>query len=361
MNKESNAFLYKYLNNNAPVGQEVNGQKIWLSYLKPYVDDYFTDAYGTAVGVINPNAEYKVVLEAHADEIAWYINYISKEGYIYVIRNGGSDYEIAPSMHAKIHTTDKGVLNAVFGWPAIHVRRTAAEKEKKPNIENVVLDAGFSSKEEAIESGVNVGDIVTFDQDLREVNGKYWVGRGLDNRMGGFTIAEVARMLHETKAKLPFGLYIVNAVQEEVGHNGARMIAERIRPDVALVTDVCHCTGSPLYNKIKHGDTVAGKGPVISTAPAVHPNMRKMLLEVAKREKIDFQLAASQYATGTDTDTFAFSHRGVPSALLSTPLKYMHTTVEMVHQADVDKLVKWMYHFLTSLEDGHRFDFDITV
>ncbi len=361
MNEKSTRFLHDYLNNNAPVGNEVNGQKIWLRYLKPFVDTHFTDTYGTAVGVINPKAPYKVVIEAHADEISWYINYISKEGYLYVIRNGGSDWEIAPSMHAKIHTAQQGSIPAIFGWPAIHTRHSQKEKAKKPNIETIILDGGFSSKEEVLKKGINIGDIVTFDQELRQLNNKFWVGRALDNRIGGFAIAEVARKLHQKKIKLPYALYIVNAVQEEVGHNGARMIAQRIQPNLAIITDVCHCTHSPLYNKIKEGETTAGKGPVLFTAPMVHPNLRKMLLEVARKKKIPHQLAASQTRTGTDMDTFAYSGTGIPAALLSTPLKYMHTTVETVHQKDVDQLIDWFYHFLVQLKPNHNFDIKIDL
>ncbi len=355
MDVQSKTFLYDYLNSNAPVGNEVNGQHVWLRYLRPYVDDYFTDAYGTVVGVINPKADYKVVIEAHADEISWYVNYISKDGYMYVIRNGGSDYQIAPSMHAKIHTGEGSVIPAVFGWPAIHTRRDGKEKELKPDIETVILDGGFASKEEVLAKGIQVGDVVTFDQALREING-YWVGRALDNRMGGFTIAQVARRLFEEKIKLPFGLYIVNAVQEEVGLRGAGMIAERIRPNVALITDVCHCTNSPLYNKIKEGEIMSGKGPVLSTAPAVQVNVRKRLLEVARKQGIDFQLVASSTYTGTDTDAFAYSGVGIPSALVSTPVKYMHTTVEMAHQKDVEQLVSWMFGFVCSIQAGESFD-----
>lgn len=354
MDTQSKAFIYKYLNNNSPVGYETSGQKIWLDYLQPYIDDWFTDAYGTAVAVINPKASYKVVIEAHADEISWYINYINKEGYMYVVRNGGSDYQIAPSMRAKIHT-EKGILPAVFGWPAIHVRK---DKEKpRPDIDTVFIDAGFSSDKEAREAGVHVGSVVTFDHDLTEINGKFWAGRALDNGIGGIAIAEVGRMLAENKAKLPFGLYIVNAVQEEVGLRGAKMIAENIKPDLAIITDVTHDTHSPPYNKIHHGDIACGKGPVISFAPAVQNNVRKMLEEVAKKHKIPYQKLAASTSTGTDTDAFAYAGKGIPSGLLSTPLKYMHTTVEMVHQDDVKSLINWFYQFLVQLQPEHDFHY----
>src|SRR3954471_854884 len=134
LNANSTKFLYEYLNNASPTGFESSGQKIWLNYIKPYIDEHFVDNYGTAVGVINPKAEYKVVIEAHADEISWFVNYITKDGLIYVIRNGGSDHQIAPSKRVNIHT-DKGIVKAVFGWPAIHTRN--GEKEEAPTLKNI--------------------------------------------------------------------------------------------------------------------------------------------------------------------------------------------------------------------------------
>ncbi len=355
MYQESEAFLFEYLNNTSPTGYETAGQKIWLDYLDPYIDDYLTDAYGTAVGIINPQAAYKVVIEAHADEISWFVNYITKEGYIYVIRNGGSDYQIAPSQRAKVHT-DKGTIPAVFGWPAIHVREDR-EKSPKLDVENIVLDCGCSSAEEVEALGIHVGSVVTFDADLITLNQNFLVGRGLDNRIGGFMIAEVARKLHENKQKLPFGLYIVNAVQEEVGLNGAAMIAHRLKPDLAIVTDVTHDTQSPLYSKIKEGDIACNKGPVLSHAPSVQHNVLKMLIEVAQRNKIPFQRQASSSRTGTDTDAFAYSSAGVASGLISLPLKYMHTTVEMVHKQDIENVIALMYQFLVQLDQQHSFSY----
>ena len=355
MRKESESFLFEYLNNTSPTGYETAGQKIWLNYLNPYIDDCLTDTYGTVVGIINPQAPYKVVIEAHADEISWFVNYITKEGYIYVIRNGGSDYQIAPSQRAKIHT-EKGTIPAVFGWPAIHVREDK-EKSLKPDVEKVVLDCGCSSAEEVEALGIHVGSVVTFDADLITLNQNFLVGRGLDNRIGGFMLAEVVRQLHENKQKLPFGLYIVNAVQEEVGLNGAAMIAHRLKPDLAIVTDVTHDTQSPLYNKIKEGDIACNRGPVLSHAPSVQHNVLKMLIDVAQKNKIPFQRQASSSRTGTDTDAFAYSSAGVASGLISLPLKYMHTTVEMVHKQDVAHVIALMYEFLVQLDPQHSFSY----
>lgn len=349
---ENKNFLFEYLNANSPSGFETEGQKIWLNYIKPYIDDHIVDTYGTTVGVINPKAEYKVVIEAHADEISWYVNYINKSGYIYVIRNGGSDYQIAPSMRAKVHT-EKGSVPAIFGWPAIHLRNDA-KNGFKPGVENIVLDCGCNSIDEVKKLGIDVGSVVTFDADLMELSNGYIAGRALDNRIGGFMIAEVARMISENKDKIPFGLYIVNAVQEEVGLRGAGMIANNLKPNVAIVTDVTHDTQSPLYSKIKDGDLACKKGPVLAYAPSVQRKLLSKLIEVANKNKIPYQKAANSRYTGTDTDAFAYSNSGVASALISLPLKYMHTTVETIHESDIDNVIKLIYQFIIQ----HRPEFE---
>ena len=355
MDKKSRKFLEQYLNNASPTGFESSGQEIWLKYISPFVDTHFTDTYGTAVGVFNPKSKYKLVLEAHADEISWFVNYITKEGYIYVIRNGGSDHQIAPSKRVNIHTENGDIVKGIFGWPAIHVR--SGEKEIQPSLKNIFIDVGADSKKEVEKMGIHVGSVVTFDDEMMTLNKNYIVGRALDNRMGGFMIADVARRIKEGKKKLPFGLYIVNSVQEEIGLRGAQMIAERIKPDVAIITDVTHDTTSPLYDKIKSGDVKSGDGPVLTYGPAVHNNVLKMIIATADKKKIPIQRAAVSRSTGTDTDSFAYSNEGVASALISLPLKYMHTTVETVHEKDVESVIKLMYEFVLQLKSGHQFNY----
>lgn len=350
---KSEKFLEQYLNNASPTGFESEGQKLWLSYIKPYIDEHFTDHYGTVVGVINPKADYKVVIEAHADEISWFVHYITKEGFIFLRRNGGSDHMIAPSKRVNIHT-DKGIVKAVFGWPAIHTRAT---KDDAPSMKNIFLDCGCSSADEVEKLGIHVGCVVTFEDEFMILNKNRYVGRALDNRIGGFMIAEVARLLTESKTKLPFGLYIVNSVQEEVGLRGAEMIAHRIKPNVAIVTDVCHDTGTPMVDKIENGDLKGGDGPVLTYGPAVQNNLLKQLINTAQKEKIPFQRAAASRATGTDTDAFAYSNEGVPSALISLPLRYMHTTVEMCRKEDVENTIRLILEVVKSLKNGHDFKY----
>ena len=349
LTNDSLAFLERYINNPSPTGFESEGQKLWLDYVRPYVHQHIVDPYGTVVGVVNPDAPYKVVIEAHADEISWFVHYITKEGFIYVKRNGGSDHIIAPSKRVNIHT-DKGIVKAVFGWPAIHVRN--GKTEITPSLENIFLDCGCTSKEEVEKLGVHVGCVITYEDEFMVLNGNNFVGRALDNRMGGFMIAEVARLLHEQRVKLPFGLYVVNSVQEEVGLRGAEMIVERIKPDLALVTDVTHDTQTPMMNKVQSGDIACGKGPVLSYAPAVHNNVLRHVVRTAEKEKIPFQRLAASRATGTDTDAFAYGAAGVPSALVSLPLRYMHTTVEVVRREDVEHVIRLLFTAVKGLKAG---------
>lgn len=345
---ESIGFLADYINNPSPVGFEAAGQKLWIEYIRPFVNEIFTDPYGTAVGVINPGQDFKVVLEAHADEISWFVNYITAEGLIYLKRNGGVDHQIAPGQRVVIHGK-KGLVKAVFGWPAIHTRINTPEKEPVAKVENIFLDCGARTKKDVEDLGIHVGNVVTYVDGFDELANDYYIGRAMDNRIGGFMIAEVARLISENKKKLPFSLYIVNAVQEEIGLRGAEMIARRIKPNVAIVTDVTHDTTTPMINKMIEGDTACGKGPSLSYGPAVHNKLLDLVTVVAKKANIPVQLRAVSRSTGTDTDSFAYANDGCPSVLISIPLRYMHTTVEMLHKSDIEQTTRLMYETVLAL------------
>lgn len=352
LNDNSLNFLKKYIETPSPTGMEWQGQKIWLDYVKQYTDDYFTDNYGTAVGVINPDADYKVVIEAHADEISWMVHYITDEGFLYLKKNGGSDHQIAPSKKVWLHT-DNGPVEGIFGWPAIHARDSSSEST--PLAKNLFIDVGCNSKEEVLELGIHVGTLVTYQDGLTLLNDRYFTGRAIDNRMGGFIIAEAARYIRENNINLPFGLYVTNSVQEEVGMRGAQMITENIKPDVAIITDMCHDTQTPMVQKQTEGDFKGGNGPVITYAPAVQHQLRDLIIEAANEKEIPFQRLARQRITGTDTDAFAFSNAGVPSSLISVPIRYMHTTVESAHKDDVENTIRLFVESLQKIKNGHDF------
>lgn len=352
--KAEEKFLFRYLNNPSPTGYEAEGQKIWLDYVKQYSDDYLVDNYGSVAAIKNPGKKFKVVIEAHADEIGWYVNYIQKDGLMNVIRLGGSDHMVAPAKRVNVHT-DNGIIKGVFGWPAIHTRKKSSEKS--PKVEQLFLDVGCQSKSEVEDLGIHVGTPITFDDEVFKMNDKYYVGRALDNRMGGFVIAQVLRLLQKNNIELDYSLYVVNAVQEEIGLRGAQMIANSIQPNAAIVTDVTHDTTTPMIKKAEQGEVKCGKGPVLTHAPAVHNKLLQHIVDAANEHDIKFQRAASSRSTGTDTDSFAYSNTGVPSVLISLPLRYMHTPVEAAAISDIKKTVWLIYESLRSLQPDFNFKY----
>lgn len=351
MRSESLDFLREYINNSSPTGKEATGQKIWLDYIRPYTDKAVVDVYGSVAAIINPDAKYKVVIEAHVDQVAFFVNYISKEGYIYVTKIGGSVPVIAPSKRVRI-STERGIVEGIFAWPAPHVKDS---KTTEPTLETIFIETGCSSKKEVQELGIEIGNIVTFQEEFKVLNDNIFSGPSLDNSLGGFALAETARLLTENRIRLPFGLYFVNSVQEEVGKNGAILMANNIMPDVAIIIDATHDTQSPMYNKRVMGDISLGSGPVLTYSPSAQNNLLSMLLDVAKNNKIAIQKKAAGKSTGTDTDVFAYSDSGVASALISFPLKYMHTTLEAAHSSDINNIIVLLYHFLRKLRAGQDF------
>lgn len=344
----SHQFMRTYLNTPSPVGYESNGQKIWLNYIMPYADEKITDPYGTVVAVINPGQPFKVVIEAHADEISWYVNYITDNGLMHVKRNGGVDHQIAPSKRVLIQGTN-GPVKAVFGWPAIHTRLHQGDKEPTPKVEMLWLDCGGRTKKEVEDLGVHIGSVVTYEEGFEELAYDNYIARAFDNRIGGVMIAETARLLFENKIKLPYTLYVVNAVQEEIGLRGAEMIARRLKPNVAIVTDVTHDTTTPLISKGIEGDCACGKGPSLAFGPAIHNKLLDLVRKTAADKDIPVQLRTVSRSSGTDTDSFAYANDGCPSVLISIPLRYMHTTVEMIHKSDIESTIQLMYETLLAL------------
>ena len=349
INVESQTFLYNYLNAFSPVGQETEGQKIWTDYIKQFTSNVNKDAYGTAWGVYTNTKLFpvmqdkkKVVIEAHCDEIAWIITNIESDGFIRVKRHGGSDNMIAASKSVIIHTHDGQKVKGFFGSPAIHVR--SKQTEMGPEQHELWLDVGVDSSDRVKELGIEVGCIATFDDQFQEV-GDYYVGRSLDNKIGGYIIAEVLRQISEEKVKLPYDLYVVNSVQEEVGLYGARLIAKRLQADIALVHDVCHNTNHPKMNKSKDGDIKGGNGPCLEFTSQNHRGINSMIREVAKSNDIPVQLTVGSYGN----DTVSFFLENTPTAILASPLKYMHTTVEMVHKKDVENCIKLYIEILKSI------------
>jgi putative aminopeptidase FrvX len=341
----SNNFLYSYLNAYSPVAQETEGQNIWLNYISDFVHSIHMDAYGTAYGIYKSSKENpkKVVIEAHCDEIAWIITHIEKDGFVRVRHHGGSDNMIAPSKTVMIHTHDGKKVKGIFGWPAIHTRTERTSRGYEPH--ELWIDLGVSSDEEVTELGVEVGCLATFDTQLDKL-GDYYVGRSLDNKIGGYIIAEVVKRIATDGIKLPYDLYVVNSVQEEVGLYGAKNIAKRLQADLALVHDVCHNVNHPKMDKAKHGPVEGGKGPSLEYTSQNHRGILNKLKEIAKKNELPLQHHVGSYGN----DTMGFFLSNTPTAILASPLKYMHTTVEMVHKDDVENCIKLYIEFLKDID-----------
>lgn len=348
MDAKSQAFLTAYLNGVSPSGYEAKNQQRWLDYISPYIDGHISDVHGSVAGIINPDQPYKVLIEAHADELSWVVRYVDDEGYIYVDPNGICDPRIAPAMRVTVHA-EEGEVRGFFGWPSI-----LANDEEQPDEKNLFIDIGKDSREEVEALGIFTGTMVTYNDGLMDL-GNSWAGRGLDNRIGGFIIAEVARRIKEENVSLPYSLYIVNTVQEELGQHGARMMAAEIKPDVALVTDVCHDSCHPMVDAHDMGIRKTGEGPVLAHGPTVHNKVYKMLVEGAKAEEIPIQRISCTPYTGTDVDAFAYAGTGIASGLIGVPMKYMHTTVEMVSKQDVEWAIQLFLNFLKQVEAGQDF------
>jgi endoglucanase len=286
------------------------------------------------------------MLEAHADELGFMLNDVSDDRCLHITRIGGSDPAVARGRLIRI-LGDKGEVEGVIGNTAIHIR--AAKNEKVPEWHDLFVDIGARSKAEVQERGVRVGHPAVYAESARQI-GERLVGRALDNRIGGFIIARVMARLKASEARPRPDVVALNAVQEEIGGNGARMAAYRLRPTAAIVLDVTHATDSPGIKKEKFGEVALGGGPSITHGTANHPAVVKRLMEVAEREGIGLQHEASSRFTGTDTDDIFVSRTGVPSALVSLPMRYMHSTVEMVDLADVDAVVRLLTAFAMSVE-----------
>ncbi len=352
----SKDFLLDLLDTPSPTGFETPGQRKWSAWARQFSDRVESDAYGTAWATLlgsDPNGP-RVMIEAHADEIGYMIKHITNDGFIYVDRVGGSDAATARGRRVNI-MGDKGTVRGIITNIAIHIRDR--ENEKAPQPHELVIDIGASSAKEVAKAGLRVGHPMVYS-DAAEFMGPHkdrLMGRAIDNRIGGFIIAEVLQRLHK-KSRRPAATVIgVNAVQEEIGGNGAAMIAHRLMPDLAIVLDVTHSTDSPGVSKEKHGHVKLGHGPSLTHGSANHPVIVKRLIDVAAKQDIDIQHESSSRYTGTDTDVIFIQREGIPSALVSLPLRYMHSVVEMCDMSDVQQTIDLLVAFVESVKTGETF------
>ncbi|MGN6386701.1 MAG: M42 family metallopeptidase [Verrucomicrobiota bacterium] len=356
MREESIQFLRLLVNTPSPSGHEARGQRVWLNYVKQYADETFTDAYGNAVAILNKGGSPRVMLAGHADEIGMTVNFINKDGFIYVRKLGGVDPAIVRAQRVTIHSK-KGAVRGVVGNVAPHLTKQEGER-KVPKMEDIFIDIGVSSRREA-EKLVQIGDPITLVDEFESLRGDLAIGRAFDNKIGTFSVAETLRLLSGRKGELKAEICAVSNIMEELGLLGARQIAYSLKPDCALVVDVTHATDYPTVNQQQHGEIRMGKGPAITRGGCNHPEVVARLEKVAKQEKIKLQFEAMSATSGTDTDVIFWTRGGIPSALISLPNRYMHSPVEMINLKDLEQIPQLLAAFSLSVKRGEQFKVSI--
>ncbi|HKL16530.1 MAG TPA: M20/M25/M40 family metallo-hydrolase [Balneolaceae bacterium] len=352
---KSSGFLENLLITPSPTGYESEGQKLWMDYIGQFTDKVESDAYGSAIAKINTSADVMtVMLEAHADEIGMVVQYISDDGFVYLNKLGGSDSTIARAKRVFIHGKN-GKVSGVTGNTAIHLQSKKNGGGKEPEWKDIYVDIGATSKEEALEA-VQIGDPVTYSDDVEYLNEDIISARALDNRVGGFAIAQAMKTISENKKNLAVNVVALNSVQEEVGGFGARMMSYRHMPDAAIVFDVTHATDSPGINQKEHGQVKLGSGPTVQHGGANHPKLVELIERAAEKNKISIQHEATSVRTGTDTDSIFYQRTGIPSALVSVPIRYMHSPVETASLKDLQQLIDLMAESVLSMEPDQSFN-----
>lgn len=354
-NKEAQNFFEELIITPSPTGYESAGQKVWKKYVSQFASKVESDAYGSALAKIETNSVVPtIMIEAHADEIGMVVQHVSDKGFITLNKLGGSDSTIARGKKVFIHNK-KGTVTGIVGNTAIHLQDNKNGGGKQPAWKDIFVDIGVSSKEEALEL-IQVGDPAIYTDELEFLNDDIVTGRALDNRVGGFAIAQVLKNLSKRKKELKVNVMALNSVQEEVGGFGARMMSFRHMPDAAIVTDVTHATDSPGINNKEHGTITLGGGPSVQHGGANHPAVVSLIEETAEKKEISIQHEATSVRTGTDTDSIFYQKTGIPSALISLPLRYMHSPVETASVSDIRALIDLMTESVLAMEADQVFE-----
>ncbi len=361
MTQDDRAFLFDYLRTPSPTGQEVNGQKLWRERISPFADELRSDSYGNCWATLKGTNDHDgptVMIEAHADEIGFMIQYIDDDGFIYISPAGGSDATITRAKRITFFGKH-GPVHGVIGSTAIHLRKDDAGSEKVPKWHEVFVDIGATSKDDVLQRGLHIGCYAVYHEGgpLELTEGKI-TGRAIDNRISGFLLTKVFEQLKDNRPAAT--VVALNSVQEEVGGYGARMAAYEISPDIALVFDVTHATDTPGIDQKKFGAVKLGAGPAVTHGTANHPLLVKRLIDLADKNELPLQHESASRYTGTDTDDIFITKSGIPSVLLSIPLRYMHSPVEMMDEKDFENTLRLTLEFLRSFQPGERVRIDLT-
>ncbi|SHG48245.1 M20/M25/M40 family metallo-hydrolase [Ornithinibacillus halophilus] len=341
MEQANRDFLLELLQTPSPSSMEMTIQKKWMNYVKEFADEIKTDNAGNVIGVLNPESPFKVLLAGHCDEIALVINRIDENGFLHFDKMGG----INPKAAVGMKTTVLGYKKEITGVIGVNAQHHGGLKDKF-DLEDLFIDCGFKSKEEA-EEFVQIGDLVVYKTEPEILMDRYISGRGLDNRTGAFIVAEVLRRLKDRGCTV--GVYAASTVNEETNMGGAYFAAAGIEPTMAIACDVTFSTDYPGVNKNKHGDIRLENGPVLAKGAPINIKINKLLEKTARSLKMDVQYELTPRMTGTDADKMRLTGKGVPVSLVSLPLRYMHSPVETASLTDIDEEIELLVTMISNL------------
>ncbi|PKQ37473.1 MAG: hydrolase [Actinobacteria bacterium HGW-Actinobacteria-1] len=351
MRAESFDFLKSLVEAPSPSGYEQPAAKVFRDYVSPIADSVETNVMGSVHAVLKGTADGpSVMLAGHIDEIGFMVTYITDDGFCAFAGIGGHDPQILPGARVTVHTAE-GPLLGVLGRLAIHLLDDE-ERKQVVKMHKMFIDLGM--KGEDVKKRVRIGDPVTYGVGMETFGDNMAVSRAFDDKMGAWIAAEVLRTVKEAGgSKSDF--IAAATVQEEIGLRGGTTSAYGVDPVVGIAVEVTHATDYPDVDKRKHGDVKCGLGPVISRGANINPRVFDLLVEAAEAEKIPYQIEGAPRGTGTDANAIQLSRGGKAAALVSVPLRYMHTPTEVLSIEDLENTVKLLSAFMLRLEPDTDF------
>jgi putative aminopeptidase FrvX len=352
MQKKDLQFLSELVEAPSPSGFEQPAAAVFRARMTKVADDVETNVMGSVHATLRGSDKrgVSVMLAGHIDEIGLMVNYITPEGYIAFAPIGGVDAAVLPGMRVRVHAKGEALLG-VLGRKPIHLIEDD-ERKQVTKLERLFIDVGYSG--DVVKEKVRVGDPVTFDIGLETFGDDLAVSRAFDDKMGAWI---AARVLEEVKKAggAAGDLVAAATVQEEVGLRGGITSAYGVDPVVGIAVEVGHATDYPDIDKRKHGDAACGDGPIIARGANINPVLFDLLVAAAEKAKVPFQIGAEPRGTGTDANAIQLSRGGKAAALVSIPLRYMHTPAEVLSLKDLDGTVKMLTRFVLDLKPGTDF------
>ena len=354
MRTESKNFLRELLDAPSPSGFEGPAASVVKEYVKNFADEVRVDVHGNLMASIGPeNAHPRVMFAGHMDEIGLMVTCVDEKGFIGFRPIGGWDARQLNGQRVLIHTAS-GPLRGVIGGRAIHLL-DQDERNKVTKLEDLWIDIGHSGREK-VQDLVAVGDPVTVGADYEEFGENLAISRCFDDKMGTWLAMEALRELAERKADLKARVTAVATVQEEIGLRGGQTSAYSVHPDVGIAIDVTHAMDAPNGGRTRDvGDIRIASGPVISRGPNINHRVFEGLKRIAEEKEIPIQIEAAPKSTGTDANPMQLSRGGVAVGLLSIPLRYMHTTVEVLSLEDLEKGARLLAEYALTLGPESEF------